>query len=350
MKKKLIILLLICIIGLIAVDTYYLNQPANDYSNKEDVSIAITGDVMFARKMPGVLDLGSPFRNVEDVVSTVDLLLINFENPATYASTPYKGAVPLKSDPKYVGLAKANENTIAALANNHIGDYGPEGLKDTINALDENGISYIGAGNNLEEASKPVVQDIKDRKVVILNYMDQDNFQEFSQSEIPIATENEPGYSPIDWDIIEKDLAEYNDTADIIIVYLHYGNEYSTSPNENQVNISKKLIDNGADIVVGAHPHVTQGIEMYNDKPIFYSLGNFIFDQSNPNTHLGMFLELDLVNDSCEVTVYPIYINGYIPQYMSADEGANLLNGLNPQCDNVTITENGTGKLVFKLD
>lgn len=349
MKKKLILLLLILLISLIAIDAFYLSSRDDDFSNKENVSIAITGDVMFARNMPAVLESGNPFRNVEDVVAAVDLLIINFENPATYSTSAYKSNVPLKSDPKYIELAKANENTIVGLANNHIGDYGEVGLNDTINLLESNDFYYTGAGNSIDEATKPIVMDINGREIVVLNYMDQDNFAEYSQNELPIASHNSSGYAPIDWNIIENDLAKYNESADIIIVYLHYGNEYSRSPNENQENISKRFIDNGADIVVGSHAHVTQGIEMYKNKPIFYGLGNFIFDQSNPNTHRGMFLELNLVNDSCEVTVHPIYINGYIPQYMSPEDGDQLLKELNPQADSLKITENGTGKLSFKL-
>ncbi|MDL2247008.1 CapA family protein, partial [Methanobrevibacter sp. OttesenSCG-928-K11] len=334
----------------VVIDGWVLSQSTINFEDKEDISIAITGDVMLGRKMPSVLNEGSPFRNVADIVSNVDLLLINLENPATNSPTAYKSLVPLKMDPQYLNLAKANNNTVAALANNHIGDYGEVGLNDTIKLLEENGFYYTGAGNNIDEATKPVVTDIKGRQVVILNYMDQDNFKEFSQTDIPKSDENSSGYAPIDWNIIEKDLSKYNESADIIIVYLHYGNEYSRSPNENQEDISKKLIDNGADIVVGAHAHVTQGIEIYKDKPIFYNLGNFIFDQERSDTHRGMFLKLDLINDTCEITVYPIYINGYIPEYMSSENGKILLNELIPKTDAMTITENGTGKLSFKLD
>jgi poly-gamma-glutamate synthesis protein (capsule biosynthesis protein) len=350
MKRNVIILLCILIISLVVIDISYLSQPTTIFEDKEDVTMAFTGDVMFGRNMPSVLSQGDPFRNVADVISYVDLLLINFENPATNSDTAYKSGVPLKMDPQYVSLAKANNNTIVALANNHIGDYGEVGLNDTIKLLEENGFYYTGAGNNIEEASEPVVMDIKGREIVVLNYMDQDNFKEFSQIDIPKSSKNSSGYAPIDWDIIDEDLAKYNESADIIIVYLHYGNEYSRSPNENQENISKKLIDNGADMVVGTHTHVTQGIEMYKDKPIFYNLGNFIFDQNRIDTHRAMFLKLDIVNDICEVTIYPIYINGYIPEYMSPENGKTLLNELNPQTDTVNITKNGTGKLVFKLD
>ena len=111
----------------------------------------------------------------------------------------------------------------------------------------------------------------------------------------------------------------------------------------------KKFIDYGADIVVGSHTHVTEGVEVYKNKPIFYNLGNFIFDQSNVDTHQAMFLELELINDTCEVTVYPIYLNNYLPEFMSADNGKALLNELTPKDPALKVTKNGKGKLSFPL-
>ncbi len=365
MNKKLIIIVLVVLGVLTAGSWINYFTSADGYQigtgSKENVSMAITGDVMFARKMPGVLAaVTSPFKNVENVTKNVDLLLINFENPATTATVAYKGNVPLKADPSYTHFAKANSNTIAALANNHIFDYGEAGLNDTLKSLSDNNISYIGAGHNKEEASKPIIEEIKGRKIVILNYMDQDNFKEYSQKEMPKATSasastnnsnnSHSGYSAIDWDTVKKDIDANKEGADMVLVYLHYGNEYSHSPNEHQKNISKKFIDYGADIVVGSHPHVTEGVEVYKNKPIFYSLGNFIFDQSNADTHSAMFLELDLVNDTCEVTVNPIYIDNYLPKFMNANAGKELLNGLSPKDSNMTVTDDGKGKLTFPLN
>lgn len=316
---------------------------------KEDVSIAVTGDVMFARNMPGVLSLdSSPFSGVSDVVSNVDLLLINFENAATSSGDALKGDVPLKCDPSYVPLAKANNVTVAGLANNHAMDYGITGMKDTIENLKNADITPMGAGNTEDEAHQAVVKDVNGRKITILNYMDSNNFAEYSYDAMPYANGSSPGYSAYDSEDAQKQISENND-SDLIVAYMHFGNEYSNSPNDDQVKIAHELIDYGADIVIGSHPHVTQGIEMYNGKPIFYSLGNFIFDQSNTATHSAYFVQLDLVNDTGECTVYPIYISNYLPQYMGASDGTALLQGLSPQCSQLEITANGTGKLSFNL-
>jgi poly-gamma-glutamate synthesis protein (capsule biosynthesis protein) len=364
MKNK-ILFLVIGILAVVMISSWVSYFTGLDGSSlnigepKGNVSIAIAGDVMFGRKMPGVLDsVSSPFMNVENVTKNVDLLLINFENPTTLSDVVHKGTVPLKAHPGYTHLAKANENTIAALANNHIFDYGEIGLNDTLKSLKENGILFMGAGNNKGEATKPVVKEINGRKIVVLNYMDQDNFKEYSQGEMPQATvpgssnnsnTSNAGYSAIDWDVVKKDI-EDNDDADIVIVYLHFGNEYSRSPNEHQQEISKKFIDYGADIVTGSHAHVTQGVEIYKDKAIFYGLGNFIFDQSNPDTHRGMFLELNLIDNECEITVHPVYINNYIPEFMGPSSGKELLSELSPNDSAMNITDDGKGKVVFSLD
>lgn len=349
-NKILIILLIILIfVGIVATifsEGLVSNTPLEP---KENVSIAVTGDVMFARNMPGVLSLdSSPFSGVSNVTSNVDLLLINFENVATYSGNAVKGDVPLKCSPEYVPLAKANNNTIASLANNHAFDYGIEGMQDTVSYLKDAGITPIGAGNTEDEAHQAVVQDINGRKITILNYMDADNFAEYSYEVMPYANGSNPGYSAYSYEDAQKQISENND-SELIIAYLHFGNEYSTSPNENQVKIAHELIDLGADVVIGSHPHVTQGIEMYNGKPIFYSLGNFIFDQSNVATHSAYFVEIDLVEDKGECSVYPVYISNYLPQFMDSQSGSNLLASLSPQSSQLQITDGGIGKLTFNL-
>lgn len=316
---------------------------------KENISVAVTGDVMFARKMPNVLSTdSSPFSGVSNVTSNVDLLLINFENAATESGDALKGDVPLKCSPSYVPLAKANNRTVASLANNHALDYGITGMEDSIKYLKDAGITPIGAGSTEDEAHQAVTQEIKGRNVTILNYMDSDNFAEYGYDAMPYANGTSAGYSAYDSADAQKQIAEHN-ASDLIVAYLHFGNEYSNSPNDNQVTIAHELIDYGADVVIGSHPHVPQGIEMYNGKPVFYSLGNFIFDQSNPATHVAYFVEIDLSQDSATCVVYPIYISNYLPQFMGPEDGSSLLASLSPQCEELEIQDNGVGKLQFNL-
>ena len=355
LKKRFFQILIVIFIILLAISiygTFFMNVDSDSYDlGHDEVSVAVTGDVMFGRKMPAVLESGeSPFRYVENVTKNADVLLVNFENPVTTSTYAVKGDVPLKADPKYTYLLSgANDVVVASQANNHALDYGEIGLNESIKNLKEAGIYVIGAGMNSAEATKPVVIEKGDRKITILNYMDADNFAEYRGVMDP-ATANSSGYSAYDSELAQRQIQEARENgSSIVIVYLHYGNEYSRSPNDNQIKISHELINDGADIVIGSHAHVTQGVEMYNGKPIFYNLGNFIFDQSNPATHISYFLNLDLVEDNCTVTLYPTYISNYLPTFMDAESGKALINGLYPQCDELDVTENGTGVLTFKL-
>ena len=322
-----------------------VNQP------KEDISLAFVGDIMFARNMAGVLSMdSSPFAGVSNVTSNVDLLVINFENAATTSESAVKGDVPLKCSPDYVPLAKGNNNTIATLANNHVCDYGFDGMRDTIKHLNDAGISTIGAGENENDAHKAITTDIKGRNVTIINYMDSNNFAEYSYDALPYANGSSPGYSAYNSADAKKQIEDARGNgSDLIVVCLHFGNEYSLSPNEDQQKIAHELIDYGADVVIGTHPHVAQGIEMYNGKPICYSLGNFMFDLSRPSTLSDYMVQIDVVNDTGVLTVYPVNLIGYLPYFMSAEDGKTFLNGLSPQCDQLNITENGTGVLTFNL-
>ena len=184
-KKRFFSVLIVIFLILLALSvcgTILMGMDEGQYDlGHDDVSIAVTGDVMFGRKMPAVLDSGeSPFRFVENVTKNANVLLVNFENPVTTSSYAVKGDVPLKANPKYTYLlANANDNVVASQANNHALDYGEVGLNESIKNLKDAGIYVIGAGNNINEATQPVTIESGDRKITILNYMDADNFREY---------------------------------------------------------------------------------------------------------------------------------------------------------------------------
>lgn len=351
-KFSFVLVVVLAVLLLIAaVATIFMGGGSNFGQPKGDVSIAVTGDVMFARNMEGVLSSdSSPFAGVSNVTSNVDLLIINFENAATNSENAVKGDVPLKCDPKYVPLAKANNRTIATLANNHVCDYGFTGMRDTIKYLKDAGITPMGAGENASDAHKSVTQNINNRDITVLNYMDSNNFAEYDYQSLPYANDSSPGYSAYNSEDAKKQISEARaNGSDFIMVSMHFGNEYSMSPNTDQEKIAHELIDYGADIVVGAHPHVPQGVEMYKGKPICYSLGNFMFDLGTESTLNDYMIKVELVNDTGVLTLYPVNINGYLPHIMSPDDGKTFLNGLSPQCNELNITDDGTGKLTFNL-
>ncbi|MEE1129334.1 MAG: CapA family protein [Methanobrevibacter sp.] len=319
-------------------------------SVKEDVSMAVTGDVMLGRTVASVISSDSlPLAGISNVTSNVDLLLINLENAATSSENAVKPDIPLKCNPSSVILAKGNNRTVAALANNHVCDYGISGMNDTIKNVKQVGMTPIGAGSNENEAHAPAVEEIGGRNITIFNYMDSNNFAEYDYDVMPYANGSAPGYSAYNSQLAQKQIADARGNgSDFVLAYLHFGNEYSTSPNEDQMKIAHELIDYGADIVIGAHPHVTQGVEMYKGKPIFYSLGNCVFDMSGNGVENAYVLKIDLVNNTGKCTVYPVYISNNLPQFMDDDSGNSLLNGLTPKCNELEVG-NGVGTLEFNL-
>jgi gamma-polyglutamate biosynthesis protein CapA len=327
------------------------NQPSSvnsSYNNKSNVTLFFTGDVMLGRGVDKILANGqNVFINVDPLFLNADAVVVNLEDPLTTSSINYKKTVPLKANPIYAPLLKKNNIIVACLANNHIMDYGDTGLTDTINALKSNGINYTGAGDNLDQATQPVYLNIKGRKIAILNFLDNSTFTEFLPSEMPGATINSPGYAPADWNIIKKRIDESKQNSDITIVVFHYGNEYSTTPNPSQIELSHECIDEGADMVIGSHPHVIQKIESYKGKPVFYSLGNFVFDQTNPATHSSLMVEMDLSGNNARVIVHPITIVNSIPRPMDNITSTALLEQLKSESSlNMTIS-GSNGILTF---
>ncbi len=252
-KFSFVLVVVLAVLLLIAaVATIFMGGGSNFGQPKGDVSIAVTGDVMFARNMEGVLSSdSSPFAGVSNVTSNVDLLIINFENAATNSENAVKGDVPLKCDPKYVPLAKANNRTIATLANNHVCDYGFTGMRDTIKYLKDAGITPMGAGENASDAHKSVTQNINNRDITVLNYMDSNNFAEYDYQSLPYANDSSPGYSAYNSEDAKKQISEARaNGSDFIMVSMHFGNEYSMSPNTDQEKIAHELIKENQSVIV----------------------------------------------------------------------------------------------------
>lgn len=168
---------------------------------------------------------------------------------------------------------------VVSLANNHAYDLDGEGLINTINLLDEMGMAHCGAGRNLEEARKPAVVEIGGKKIAILAACQHGTVY---VGHVHKATEDGPGINPLDIDTFCADIREMRKSYDYVIVMPHWGIEYSYLPTLEIKEWAKRMIDAGADAVIGGHPHNIQPIIEYKGKPIFFSLGNFMF----PDFHM----------------------------------------------------------------
>lgn len=250
--------------------TGHLTQfgPVNMFEDKS-VKLILLGDVMLGRSVTTQsLKLNNPkypFLKVADRLKKADLVLGNLEAPFVEGCKKTDSGMIFCADPKMVeGLSYANISAVS-LANNHINNYGQKGLNDTKKTLTEAKIDYTGDGNL-------VVKEIHGVKIGLLGF----NF-----------VSSQP--TSLDYKMINDSKKLVN----ILIVSVHWGEEYQENPNQLQKGIAVKLVENGADVVVGHHPHWVQSSEKVNGKPVYYSLGNFVFDQPwSEKTKEGLAVEM----------------------------------------------------------
>jgi len=338
MRKSIII----ATAALLIIGLLYLNPlPKEKVSEPEKpINITFTGDVMLGRNVNPVLyEDPQPFKGVINLTNNTDLTVINLESPITNSTNPRDKLITFKADPKFTKSLKEAGVDVACLANNHIMDYGEKGLNDTIQNLKAAGIMYVGAGPNITEAYKPLIIDIKGKRIAIIQA------SEFADEYyMPPATKNRPGFAPISWEHIKSAIDDAKKAgADYIICEFHYGNEYRYTPNELQKDISHKCIDEGAFMVVGHHPHVPGSIEKYKGRLIFYSLGNCVFDMQNPETKRSMIIVVTIKDNSSTVHIYPINIIGYYPQLMDVDDANAFLKELEYYSNVEIQSKNGVG-------
>lgn len=239
--------------------------------------VLLTGYLLTQYDTKGIQGILAP--DIVEEMNQADLTMVNEEFPFSNRGTAAEDKqFTFRIDPKRVNVLKDLGIDIVALANNHVLDYGQDALVDTFETLENAQIQYVGAGNNHEEA--------KQRREFELNGM---NIGILAASRvIPVpnwAAGSSPGvFTTYDPTNLIAEIKSAKETCDVVIIYVHWGIERDEYPQDYQRELAKKYIDAGADIVIGAHPHVLQGIEYYNEKPIFYSLGNFIFGSQIPKT------------------------------------------------------------------
>ncbi|WP_051671541.1 CapA family protein [Oribacterium sp. P6A1] len=255
--------------------------------DSEPVELLFAGDVYLsdhvmeayrsAGDISGVLSEG-----YRQEIDSVDYFVANEEFPfSTRGKQAENKQFTFRVSPDNVSLLKEMGIDLVTLANNHTLDYGTEALLDTISTLDDAGIRHVGAGSDLSSAAESVTVSIKGKKIAFIG----------ATRVIPepywAAAESGTGVFAAydDTALIEK-IKSAREQADFVVVYVHWGEERKENPNEVQKTLAHDIVDAGADLVIGAHPHVLQGIEYYNGVPIVYSLGNFVFGSSIPSTAL----------------------------------------------------------------
>ncbi len=237
---------------------------------------------------------------VREYLSSADLTLANFENPVIRDAVYHPDATTFTGDLRLMPVLDQAGLDGVTLGNNHILDAGTTGVGETIRHLDDAGISYAGAGKDLAEARKPMVFDLDGTKIGVLSYLGVPSYS------WAWATETAPGTAPLVQDVMEEDIKRLRSKVDLILVMPHWGKEYIARPEPQQVDLAHAALDAGADLVIGGHAHWPKGIEVYDGKPIFYGVGNFLLDQSwSEETSTGIFAEITLYDDDV-VQVRPV--------------------------------------------
>ena len=236
-----------------------------------------------------------------ELMNKADVMWVNNEFCYTDSGEPLAGkAFTFSANPENVKYLKELGVDVAGLANNHVFDYGEQGLLDTLATLEAAQIPYVGAGHNINEAASPVYVKAGPLTIAYVAAERAEKVQIVTQE----ATENQPGVLRCyENDRFIQSIKEAAEKADYVIALPHWGTEHATELEDVQKDGARAYIDAGADAVIGAHPHILQGIEYYNGKPIVYSLGNFWFDNYELYT---MVAELRLSKDeSVELIIYP---------------------------------------------
>ncbi len=324
------------------------------------ITVNFVGDVMLARGYNDLIDaigVEAIFEPTLDILgNAADITVANLECPLTthWEHHPTK-SIYFKGSPEYVaGLTYAGIDVIT-LANNHVYDYMLPGIQETQQVLEDNNILYSGAGADSYEAYLPLFFNKSGVNIAFLASSDRtgqyNNYQPYLQ-----AGFNKPGFAYMTPYYVQKQIQEVQDVADLIVIETHSGSEYSTEPGENydksnplyqyeetfpedeeytfrldiphmwDIEIRHFMIDEGADLVICHHPHIIQGVEVYNGKLIAHSLGNFAFDLSYAETMPTMILNSKIdENGFYGYSLTPVFIDDYIPQRAEGELGLHIL-------------------------
>ena len=243
------------------------------HEKSQSVSLLFVGDIMLDNGPGNAVSNGKdPFEKCAKLLLDADVTVGNLE------CVLGKGGKQVNNTYIFRGASDSPKHLkkyfhALSLANNHAMDFGPDGLIGCVDVLTKADIGFFGAGRDLQAARSGLMLDVKGRKIVLLGYNDfrKEDYQ---------ATDNRAGIMPLnsDWVIEDIRTAKQAWNADIVIPFIHWGNEMKHAPTQEQRTQAKRWIDAGATAVIGGHPHVTQTIDSHRGRPIVYSLGNFVFD------------------------------------------------------------------------
>ncbi len=295
----------------------------------EEITINAVGDIMLAGKWAPVLrskGYGYPFAGVTPELAGADINLANLESPIASRGSEFSAKqFRFRAEPAVARAIRKAGFNLVTLANNHSMDFGGEALAETLRHLDSAGIAWIGAGANLDEARKMALYTIKGKKIAFLGYSLTHPIEFY-------AGKNRPGTTPGYEKLVTADVTSARNQADYVIVSFHWGKEASDTIQDYQRNAAHKAIDAGADAIIGHHPHILQGIELYRNGIIFYSLGNFTFASKSTIADVSAIIRLKFDDEHRTAEILPLDVLhsrvGFQPKLLSGGRGDAVIRKL----------------------
>lgn len=269
---------LIFIFSFIFIDfSFEIEKPLSvEKETFETVSLGFVGDIMLSRSVAKSIeryeDFTFPFGVSSDFFSSFDIVSGNLEGPISLGGRDMGSVYSFRAHPSVIQGLLGSNFSVLSLANNHIYDWGSEALMDTKNLLSQHAIASVGAGVDILEASTPTIIEKNNISVGFIGCST-------IYGSFALAGENKEGLLSCGSEYFFETLSNLKDNVDVSVVSLHWGDEYSNVSPSQRTFAYELIGEYGVNIIVGHHPHVVQSIEWYENSLIFYSLGNFIFDQ-----------------------------------------------------------------------
>jgi len=309
MLKKFLVL---CSLFCVACSSSNLEKLETQNEKQGALKLLFVGDLLLDRgvheriERTGIESLFT--QSIDSVFSENDIVVANLECPATIIEEPINKKYIFRAEPIWLSTLKKHGVTHLNLANNHSMDQGRNGLVDTDKNIQENEMIPLGYGKNVKEACQPFLIAKEPRSIYLLSSLQvpSENWLYFEDKSCVC----EKPLSDIETQIREL---KKKDKNCIVIVQLHWGIEHVVIPNMSQKQAAFGLVNAGADCIIGHHPHVVQTVEKINNVPVFYSIGNFIFDQKKPINSRGLMIQLEITDSTLKADTIPFVIDKCVP-------------------------------------
>lgn len=321
------------------------NVYAKDAASPDQVTITFAGDILFDENYM-IMERVKDSRNIADGVQpgliaemkSADIMMLNNEFPYSDRGAPTQGKkFTFRAKPSAVSYLNDMGVDIVALANNHAYDYGEPAFMDTMSILEEAGITYVGAGRNLQEARRPVYYIINNMKIAIVAAT---QIEKLDNPDTKGATDSSAGvFRCWNGDNLLETVREAKANSDFVIVYLHWGTENEAAIDWAQEKQAPEVVAAGADLIIGAHPHCLQRISVVQGVPVMYSLGNFWFNSKTVDT--GMIKVTLNQNGLQSYQFIPCQQTGSQTMLLQGEEKKRVINYMQGLSGGVHIDEEG---------